>query len=106
MLQQSISARAAAQPALLGLAGRLDLALAQHPAQRVAGDAPEQRVNLGSTVAARSGYGSDGDEPAAVDAFADGAVGGGSSESEEEAPSDPEAEDDSEGAEETDEDDQ
>lgn len=106
MLQQSISARAAAQPALLGLSGRLDLALAQFPAQTAAGDTREQRVNLGSTAGAGPGYDSDGDEPAAVDAFADGAVGGDSSGSEDEVP-DPEAGDDeSEGAEETDEDDQ
>ena len=109
MLQRSISARSAAQPALLGLSGRLDLALAQLPAQAAAGDAHEQRVNLGSALATRSGYDSDGDEPAAVDAFAECAVGDVSSESEDEdeAPSEQEAgDDDSEGAEDTDDDDQ
>ena len=93
MLQQSISARSAQQSALLSLSGRLDLALAQLPSHSSAEDDAALRVNFGTLAASRPRPDLEGEEPAAIDAFADGVQGGESSGSESEMLSDEDGED-------------
>ena len=75
MLQQSIAARTAAQPQLLSLAGRLELATAQ--LQRSAAACGGSAVAMadgrtGAIQAVASGPDSDEEEPQAADALADG----------------------------------
>lgn len=75
MLQQSVAARSAAQPLLLSLAGRLELATAQLPrpaADGGASAAPVADDRTGANQAVASGLDSSEDEPLATDALADG----------------------------------
>lgn len=92
MLQQSISARSAQQSAFLSLSGRLDLALAQLPSHTSAEDDADLRVPFGSLAASRPRPDLEGEEPLAMDAFAEGAQGAESSGSESEILSDEDAE--------------
>ena len=75
MLQESIVARSAAQPLLLSLAGRLELATAQLPRPVANGDGDAAARPDGHTRADHamaSGFASSEDEPLAADALADG----------------------------------
>ena len=75
MLQESIAARSAAQPLLLSLAGRLELATAQLP-RPVPGGSDSAAARADGLTAAdhavASGFASSEDEPLAADALADG----------------------------------
>ena len=75
MLQESIAARSAAQPLLLSLAGRLELASAQLPRPVASGaDSAAARADghMRTDHAVASGFASSEDEPLAADALADG----------------------------------
>jgi len=75
MLQESIAARSAAQPLLLSLAGRLELATAQLPrsvAHGGGGAAARVDDHTRADHAVASGFASSEDEPLAADALADG----------------------------------
>ena len=75
MLQESIAARSMAQPLLLSLAGRLELATAQLPRPLADGnDSAAVRAggHTGADHAVTSGFASSEDEPLAADALADG----------------------------------
>ena len=90
MLQRSIAARSAAQPLLLSLAGRLELATAQLPRQAADGsDGAAVRADdqMAAARAVASRLDSHEDEPLAADALADGLgpdSGGSGDEDEEE----------------------